>query len=165
VDTLSTVFLGVLALSSLLQALVVLAIALGGRKLAVDLAELRDRLEKKIEPVEDDVRRVARNVADVSDTLAAQGRRVDQAVGATAASLQGTAEYLGRAVRTGVRPLVEVGAFWQGAKHALRVYRSLRPSPQPPSRRYDGRGPTTLPSELGGPRDVWKERHSGAAEH
>jgi hypothetical protein len=164
VDTLSKVFLGVLALATLLQALVVLAIALGGRKLAVDLAELRDRLEKNLEPVTDDVRRVVRNVADVSDTVATQGRRVDQAVSATAASLQGTAEYLGRAVRIGVRPLVEVGALWQGVKQALRAYRSLRPSPRPPSG-YDGRGPTALPRKMGGPHDVWEERQSGAAEH
>jgi hypothetical protein len=165
VDTLSTVFLGVLAFASLLQALVVLAIALGGRKLAVDLAEIRDRLEKSLEPVADDVRRVVRNVADVSDTVATQSRRVDQAVGATTASLQSTAEYLGRAVRTGVRPLVEVGALWQGVKQALRAYRSLRPSPRTPSAGYDGRGPTAVPRELGGPHDVWEERQSGAAEH
>ena len=145
-DNLSKVFLGVIAIASLLQALVVLAIALAGRKMALDLAEVRARLGKTLEPVADDVRRVARNVADVSDTMAAQGRRVDQAVGATTDRLQDTAEYVGRAVRTGMRPLVEVGAFWQGVKKALRVYRSLRPSPRPRSSSgFDGRGPVAPP--------------------
>jgi hypothetical protein len=166
VDNLSRVFLGVLALASLVQALVVLAIALAGRKLARDLAEVKAGLGKTLEPVADDVRRVARNAADITDTVAAQGRRMDRAVGATTASLQDTAEYVGRAVRTGVRPLIEVGALWQGVKQALRVYRSLRPSPRGSSSSgFDGRGATPLPRERGGPHDVWEERQSGATDH
>jgi hypothetical protein len=161
VDTVSKVLLGVVALSSLIQALVVLAIALAGRRLALDLAEVRARLGRELEPVAGDVRRVARNVAEVSDTVATQSRRVEAAVGATTASLQGTAEYVERAVRTGVRPLVEVGALWQGAKQALRVYRSLRPSA---SRAHESRRPAA-PRARGGPHEVWEERQSGTVEH
>ena len=128
-DATSKVLLGVLAFSSLVQALVVLAAALVGWKLVKHLADVRETLGRRLTPVADDVRRVTRNVADVSDTLATRSRRVDQAVDAATSALQDTVEYTGRAVRSGVRPLVEVGALWEGAKRALRVYLSLRPPP------------------------------------
>ncbi|HEY7516369.1 MAG TPA: hypothetical protein VIC87_17895 [Vicinamibacteria bacterium] len=158
-DTLSQVLLGVVAVSSLVQALVVLAVAFAGRRLAQDLAEVRARLGPRLTPLADDVQRVARNLAVASDTLAAQSGRVDHAVGATTAALQDTAEYVGRAVRSGVRPLVELGALWQGAKRAVRAYRSLRPAV--PRAREGG---PAAPWPLGGPHEAWEEQQSEAAE-
>jgi hypothetical protein len=157
VDTTSQVLLGVLAFSSLVQALVVLAAALVGWKLVKDLADVRETLDRRLTPVADHVSRVSRNVAEASDLLAAQSRRVDRAVDSATRALQDTVEYTGRAVRTGVRPLVEVGALWQGAKRALRVYRSFGPSPRP-------RSEETVPRDLGGPREVWNESPSGVVE-
>jgi hypothetical protein len=158
VDTVSKVLLGIVALSALVQASVLVALAWAGWRLFQQVGELKARLG---EPVASDVQRFARNVADLSATLKEQGHRVESAVGATTASLQDTADYVGRAVRTGVRPLVELGALWQAVKRGIGVYRSLRPTSL---RVTVARGPSAR--HMAGPHEEWDERQtSGLTEH
>ena len=163
-DSVSRAFLGVVAVSSLVQALVLVAFAWAGWKLFREVAELRARLG---EPVAGDVQRFARNVADISATLKAQSHRVENAVGTvqsavdtSAATLKETADYVGRVVRYGARPLVEIGALWQAVKRGVGAYRALRPG-----------SPSTAavppPSEpdTAGPHEEWAERHPSFTEH
>jgi hypothetical protein len=156
VDSVSKLFLGVVALATLVQALAMVVFAWAGFKLFREIAELRARLG---EPVAGEVHRFVRNMADVSATLKAQGDRVENAVGTTTATLHETADYLGRAVRAGARPLVEIGALWQAVKRGIGVYRSLGPAP-----RIAAAPPTSLP-DVAGPHEEWGERHKGFTEH
>jgi len=86
--------------------------------------------------------------------------RVENVVDATTSTLQHTADYVSRAVRSGVRPLVELGALWQGVKRGIGAYRSLRPA----SLRIEA---VAAPSErdMGGPREEWEERQANPVEH
>jgi hypothetical protein len=119
------------------------------------------------EPVATEVQRFARNVADISATLKAQSHRVEgavdrveNAVDATTSTLQQTANFVSRAVRSGVRPLVEVGALWQAVKRGIGAYRALRPA----SVRIEA---VADPSEreMDGPHEEWEERHANPVEH
>jgi hypothetical protein len=145
VDPLSKVLLGLIALSSMIQALVILALALACRQLFVELRQLRDQLGRDLAPVMGEVGRIAHNVAEVSESVAAQGRRMDEVVAKAADTVRETTSYLGRAARKSALPLLEIGALWQGAKRALQVYRRLKP-----------------PVELAGPHEVWSERQTDA---
>jgi hypothetical protein len=156
VDTVSKAFLGVVALATLVQAFVMVAFAWAGWKLFREVAELRARLG---EPVAGEVQRIARNIADLSATLKAQGDRVENAVGTTTATLHDTADYLGRAVRAGVQPLVEIGALWEAVKRGIGVYRSLGTA-----HRIGAATPTSRADEAG-PHEEWEERHTGFTQH
>jgi hypothetical protein len=107
-----------------------------------------------------EVGRIAHNVAEISETVATQGRRVDEVVAATTATVRDTTDYLGRAARKTVLPLVEIGALWQGAKRAFRVYRSLRPSPRRREREPEPASLAAPPAEFAGPYDMWTERQT-----
>jgi hypothetical protein len=156
VDTLSKAFLGVVALATLVQAFVMVAFAWAGWKLFREVAELRARLG---EPVAGEVQRFARNIADLSATLKAQGHRVEDAVGTTTATLHDTADFFGRAVRAGARPLVEIGALWEAVKRGIGVYRSLGTAD-----RTAAAAPTRGP-DVAGPHEEWEERQTGFTEH
>jgi len=162
VDTLSKVLLAIMAVSALIQAVVILALALAGRRLLDELKELRVRVGKDLAPVMREVERITHNVAEVSETVAAQGRRVDEVVAATSATVRETTNYLGRAARKSVVPLIEIGAIWQGVKRAIQVYRHLRGSAR---RETEAASPALPPyREFGRPHQVWTEQQAGASD-
>jgi hypothetical protein len=164
VDTLSTTFLGVIALSSLVQALFVIALALAGRRLFAKLEELQERVDRQLDPVMGQVTKIARNVADVSDTVVAQGRRVDEFIADTTGKLRDTTDYVHRAAVKGAAPLVEIGALWRGVKRAFEAWQE--PEAARAGRRPErgARGMSPTPG-LGRPHDVWAERQADIPRH
>ena len=62
-DTVGVVFLGVIALSSLIQGALLLMLARGGLRLSKRIQDLQARVEAEIKPIMDDVSAVARNVS------------------------------------------------------------------------------------------------------
>jgi hypothetical protein len=109
-DPLSQAFLGLIALSSLVQALVVLRVALAGRELSLELRRLREQMGRELAPVVEDAGRIVHNAASLSDAVSTQGRRLNTVLAAAA-----------------LGPLVTIGALWKGAQRAVQVYRGLRP--------------------------------------
>jgi hypothetical protein len=81
-------------------------------------------------------------------------------VHATTSTLQQTADFLGRAVRSGARPLVEVGALWQAVKRGIGAYRALRPA----SVRIEAVADSSE-RDMNGPHEEWEERHTSPVEH
>jgi hypothetical protein len=164
VDTLSNVFLGVIAVASLVQAMFVIALALAGRRLFAKLEELQERVDQQLDPVLGQVAKIARNVADVSETVVAQGQRVDAFVAETTDRLRETTDYVQRAVVKGAAPLVQIGALWSGIRRAFETWQ--QPEPARAGRRPErgARGMSPTPG-LGRPHDVWAERQADIPRH
>jgi hypothetical protein len=138
-DTLSLVLLGVIALGSLLQGAFLVSVALTGRRVGRRLEELRGRADRELKPSIDNLTRVTRNLAEVSDLAARQGRRVDETLAEAAAKLDRTGEELRRAALDLMAPLQRASAVVKGFRRGLLVYQQLggmEAQGQGSSRRY-----------------------------
>ena len=101
-DSLGVTFLGVIALASALQAVLIVALLLYGRRLARRFDELQDRLEREIRPALDGLTRVTRNLGEVSDLAVLQARRLDDLVADTVGKVEEATDLVRR---VSVRPL------------------------------------------------------------
>lgn len=125
-DSLGVTFLGVIALASALQAVLIVALLLYGRRLARRLDELQDRLEREIRPALDGLTRVTRNLGEVSDLAVLQARRLDELVANTVGKVEEATDLLRRVIVRPLGPLVEVTAFVRGIRRGLEVFHQLR---------------------------------------
>ena len=76
-ESLGVWFLGVIAVSTLVQAAFMVALALGGLRLARRVEELQARIDRELRPTLDHLSRITRNLAEVSDLATLQARRID----------------------------------------------------------------------------------------
>lgn len=118
-------FLGVIAASSAVQAVFLIGLARGGRKLARRLDDLNNRIDREIRPTLDNLTRVTRNLAEVSDLAVLQARRIDLLVEDTVIKVEETTDTLRRLVARPLRPLANVLAFLRAVRRAVGVYRRL----------------------------------------
>jgi ABC-type transporter Mla subunit MlaD len=125
VDTLSLVLLGVIALGSLLQGAFLIAVALTGRRVGRRLEQLRQRADLGLRPSIDNLTRVTRNLAEVSDLAARQGRRVDDTLAQAAAKLDRTGEELRQTAVDLMAPLQRASAVVKGLRRGFVVYQQL----------------------------------------
>jgi hypothetical protein len=124
-DSLGVVFLGLIALSSLVQAVFLIRLTIEGRKFSSRLDAIQDRLEREVRPAFDNLNRITRNLAEVSDTAVLQARRVDGLLADTVDKIEETTGTLQKLVLRPFGPLVDVGAFLKGIQRGLSVYRQL----------------------------------------
>ncbi|HEV8253398.1 MAG TPA: hypothetical protein VGQ78_01475 [Vicinamibacteria bacterium] len=124
-DTLSLVLLGVIALGSLLQGAFLIAVALTGRRVGRRLEQLRQRADLGLRPSIDNLTRVTRNLAEVSDLAARQGRRVDDTLAQAAAKLDRTGEELRQTAVDLMAPLQRASAVVKGLRRGFVVYQQL----------------------------------------
>src|SRR5262245_29696274 len=89
-DTVGVVFLGLIALSSLVQGGLLLMLARDGLKLGRRIQDLQARIEREVKPILDDVNAVSRNVSQVSDLAAAEARRIQDVIAETARKVEET---------------------------------------------------------------------------
>lgn len=125
-DSLGVVFLGIIALSSLVQAVFLIGLARGGKQLARRIDELQERIDREIRPGLDHLTRMTRNLAEVSDLAVLQARRVDVLLADTVEKIEEATSALRRFVLRPLGPLVDVLAFLKGIRRGLEVYRQLR---------------------------------------
>jgi hypothetical protein len=103
-----------------------LQLASGGVRVARRLDELQQRLDREWKPTLESVGRIGRNLAEVSDLLALQARRVDELVQDTAARVEDVRAQLERAVmRPLLAPLEELSRLGRALRRGLEVYRQL----------------------------------------
>ena len=124
-DSLGLVFLGVIALSSLVQGLFLLGIGWGGRKLMRRFEEMQARVESELRPALASVSRITRNVSEASDVASAQVKRVETLVDNTLARVEETKERVREALSVPLGGLVEVSALLKGFRRGLDVYQRL----------------------------------------
>jgi hypothetical protein len=79
-DSLGLVFLGVIAFASLVQGAFLVGLAFGGLRIARRMGEIQKSVETEIRPAIDDVSRLARNLASVSELATQQAQRLESVV-------------------------------------------------------------------------------------
>jgi hypothetical protein len=117
--------LGLIALGSLIQALVIIGIALGGLRVARRVQDMQENVDRELRPAVESLTRVAHNASEVAVVVGAQARRVEEMVGLTMERLDlARAQVRGRVSRP-MASLADVGALLKGFRRGLSVYRQL----------------------------------------
>jgi hypothetical protein len=124
-DTVGVVFLGLIALSSLVQGTLLILLARGGLRLSRRVQDLQMRMEREVKPILDDVNAVAANVALVSDLAAAQARRFQDVIAETTRRVEETRDEIKGVLAHPVAALGDAVAFLKGIRRGLEVYRQL----------------------------------------
>lgn len=119
-------FLGLIAFSSLVQAVFLISLLIQSRKFAARLDEVQGRIEKELRPALDQLHRITKNVGDISDAAMLQTLRVDALLASTIEKIEETAAILQRVVLRPLGPLVDIAAFLKGIRRGLDVYKQLR---------------------------------------
>jgi hypothetical protein len=120
------VFLGILALSSLTQTVFLIVLALESRRAAARVKELQQRVEKDLRPSLENLARVSKSVAEISDLGLQQAHRFDAALSDALEKFEDTTEALRRFVVKPLGPLAEILALLKGVRRGLQVYNQLR---------------------------------------
>lgn len=132
------VFLGVIALASLVQAGFLIGLAVAGRRLARRLDAMQDRIDREIRPAMDNLARISRNFAEVTDLVTLQARRIDDLLADTIEKIEEATGMIRRVVLRPLGPLVDLTAFLKGIRRGVEVYyklRGLESRHRPPPRR------------------------------
>lgn len=124
-DSLGLVFLGVIALSSLVQGLFLLGLAWGGLKLMRRIEEMHGRVERELRPALATVSRLTRNVSEVSEVASAQVQRMEILVGRTLDRVDETRAQMRAVLAVPLGGLAEVSALLKGFRRGLDVYQRL----------------------------------------
>jgi hypothetical protein len=119
------VFLGVIAFSSLIQGAFLVALAVGGLRLARRVEEIRKAVDGEIRPAIENLSQVTENLAQVSELAAVQAQRIQTLVGETIATIDHTTAQLRHAARRPLDSFRDVGALVKGVRRGVEVYRRL----------------------------------------
>ena len=122
---LGLVFLGVIALSSLVQGLFLLGLGWGGLKLMRRVQELQGRVESELRPAMASVSRITQNVSELSEVASVQVQRVETLVDHTLQRVEDTKAQVREAMSVPLGGLVEVSALLKGFRRGLDVYQRL----------------------------------------
>ena len=125
-ETWVVVFLGVIALASVVQAGFLIGLMIGGRRVARRVDALSDRIDREIHPALDNLGRITRNLAEVTDLVTLQARRTDDVLADTIEKIEDTTDTIRRVVLKPLGPLVDIAAFFKGIRRGLSVYTQLR---------------------------------------
>ena len=122
-DDWSRTFLGVIALSALVQAVFLIGVAISGMRLSRRFTALEERFESQIRPGIDQLNRVGRNLGELSEVARHQGERLSAVLDDTSEKVRETTDYLRTVVAKSASPLVEVAAFWSAVRRGVKVLR------------------------------------------
>lgn len=125
-ETWGVVFLGIIALGSLVQIAVLILAAVHGRRLARRVDELQTRLEGEVQPAIENLRQATQNVAEISERAVEQARRVDSSVTDALTRIDDTIEGLRSLVRQPPGLLGDLIALAKGVRRGFEVYHRLR---------------------------------------
>ncbi len=124
-EPLGLVFVGVIALSSLVQAALLLVLARGALQLSRRVADLQGRVDREIRPALDSLARLSRNVAEVSDLAALQARRFDAMLADTLDRIDDLKGQVRRALHAPLNAASDLAALVRGFRRGLDVYHRL----------------------------------------
>jgi hypothetical protein len=119
------VFLGIIALASVVQAGFLIGLVVAGSRLARRVDELSRRLDREVSPALENFTRVSRAAAEISDLAVLQARRVDLMLADTIDKIEETTGLVQQFV---VKPLKPVGgllALLRGVQKGVEVYLQL----------------------------------------
>lgn len=119
------VFLGVIAVATVVQVAFTVGLALGGLRLFRRVEELQTRIERDVKPALDHLSRITRNVAEVTDLATLQARRIDYFLADTVDKLEELTSAVRDVVSRPLGPLADVLAFVKGLRKGIDAYRHL----------------------------------------
>ncbi len=119
------VFLGVIALGSLVQAAFMVGLALAGLRLARQLSALQDKLDREIKPALDNLTRVSRAATEIADLATLQARRLDLLLADTVEKIEETTGVIQQLVIRPLKPIGAIVAFMRGVQRGMEVYLQL----------------------------------------
>src|SRR2546428_6646702 len=82
-DSVGLVFLGLIALASLVQGLFLVGLGWGGLKLMRRIQRMQAGVERELRPAVASVSRITSNVSEVTEAASAQARRMEELVSHT----------------------------------------------------------------------------------
>ena len=119
------VFLGVIALASLVQAGFMVGLALAGMRLSRRVEELQEKLDREIKPALDSLTRVSRAAAEIADLATLQARRLDLLLADTVEKIEETTGVIQQLVIRPLKPVGAIVAFMRGLQRGMEVYLQL----------------------------------------
>src|SRR5262245_10854330 len=124
-NDLAVVFLGVIALSSVVQAAFLIGLAIEGKKLGRRLDEMERRFEEEIRPTLRNMARLSQTFAEVGEMVGGQARRVDAFMADTIMKMEEATTAIREVVLRPLGPLVDITAILKGFRKGLEVYKRL----------------------------------------
>jgi hypothetical protein len=115
-------FLGVIALASVVQAGFLIGLVVYGRRLARRVDALQVRLDREISPALENFNRVSRAAAEIADLATLQARRFDLVLADTIDKVEETTATIQQLVVRPLRPLGGIVAFLKGLQRGMEVY-------------------------------------------
>ncbi len=137
-ETWGVVFLGVIALGSLVQVVFLVGLMLAGRRLSQRIDALQARIDRDVTPALENFARVSRAAGEIADLAALQARRIDLLLADTIEKIEETTTTVQQLVLRPLRPLGAIVAFLRGVQRGLEVYARLGrelPTAPAPTRR------------------------------
>jgi hypothetical protein len=138
-EPLGLVLVMVIALSSLAQAALLLVLARGALHISRRVSDLQGRVDREVRPALDNLARLSRNLAEVSDLAALQARRFEALVADTLDRVEDVKGQVRRAARTPLGAVSALGTLIRSCRRGLDVYQRLGshdPVRRGKSRRY-----------------------------
>jgi hypothetical protein len=119
------ILLSVIALSAVVQAVLLVGLAVGGLRISRRVQELQVRVQDELQPAVESLARISRSVAEVTDLAVIQARRVEGAVADTLERIDDARSHLRRALRRPAGMMGDVAAMLRGFRRGLDVYSQL----------------------------------------
>jgi hypothetical protein len=132
-------FLGIIALASVVQAGFLIGLVVYGRRLAHRVDALQGRLDREISPALENFNRVSRAAAEIADLATLQARRFDLVLADTIEKIEETTATVQQLVVRPLKPIGAIVAFLKGLQRGMEAYfefdRAAPPQHRPHPRR------------------------------
>ena len=125
-ETWGVVFLGVIALGSLLQGVFLVALMLFGRRLSKRIDAVQERIDRDVTPALENFARVSRAAAEIADLAALQARRVDLLLADTVEKIEQTTSLVQEHVIRPLKPIASLLAFLKGLQRGIDVFLQVK---------------------------------------
>ena len=134
-ETWAVVFLGVIAVSTAVQAGFLFGLAVLGRRLGKRLDGLQQKVDQELVPALQNLDRVTRNAAEISDLATLQARRIDLLLVDTIERVEDATATVQRLLARPLRPVGHAIAVLRAVNRGIRVFRHLGRNPTEPAGR------------------------------
>ena len=124
------VFLGIMALTGLIQCAFVVIAALSVRSTGERVEAIAAKFDAEIRPALQDLRQGAANLRAISEAGREQAARVEALISTTLENVETTLESVRGLVSKPIATLTDLSAFWGGLRRGLDTYRSSEPRRQ-----------------------------------
>jgi hypothetical protein len=125
-DSLSLVFLGVISVASLLQAVALVVIAREGLRAARRLDAFAERVGRELRPAVADLEQAGRDFTELSDLVAVQARRVDALMAEAVERVERATDLLQDVVLPAAGRLLTAAAAFRGLRKGYQLFRRWR---------------------------------------